>query len=310
MRYARSVMRRLLIGAALLALPSVLVLTLTLADASVSGERIHVSPSPGSPSTVFVLTFRTPQRTGSNGSSHRHDLVTASAPKGAAGCLTSINVRVPDAPSGALVRVSLDPRKLGGSWCPGTYHGRFEELQGPACRPGKLCPTHLVMRGIVGRFTLHVKRGAQPSSTERGTPPLGTAPPPSTPPGTSPPPPSTPPPVGTDTTPPTFAGLQSAYAACTGPTYETTPYTLTWQAATDDVTPSSQIVYDIFMAHSSGGEDFSHPTWTTLPGVSTYTTPGLPRIDYFVVRARDKAGNEDQNKVERVGAEPPGPRCV
>jgi len=304
-------MRRLLITSGLLVLPLVLALTLTLADASVSRERIHVSPSPGSPSTVFILTFRT----GRNGSSHRHDLVTASAPKGAAGCLTSINLRVPDALSGALVRVSLDPRKLGGSWCPGIYHGRFEELQGPACRPGKLCPTHLVMHGIVGRFTLHVKPGAQPpTGRSSGTPPLGTPTPPSNtsppPPITSPPPSGTPPPVGTDTTPPTFAGLQSAYATCTGPTYETTPYTLTWQAATDDVTPSSQIVYDIFMAHTSGGEDFSHPTWTTLPGVTTYTTPGLPGTDYFVVRARDQAGNQDQNKVERVGTEPPGPRCV
>jgi hypothetical protein len=131
----------------------------------------------------------------------------------------------------------------------------------------------------------------------------------------SPPPSSTRPPSGADTTPPTFAGLQSAFAACTGPTSETTPYTLTWQAATDDVTPSSEIVYDVFLAHTPGGEDFSQPTWTTPPGVTTYPTPGLPGTDYFVVRARDQSGNEDQNKVERKGDEPepgpgPGPGCV
>jgi len=299
-------MRRLLITSGLVALPLVLALTLTLADASVSGERILVGPSSGSPSTVFVLTFPAPARTARNGSSRRHDVVTAAAPRGAAGCVVSIDVRAPDAASGARLRVSLDPRKLGGSWCPGTYHGRIEELQGPACRAGKLCPS-VVMRGIVGRFTLHVKRGAQPSSTGGGTPPLGTAPPPSsTPPGTSPRPSSTPPPSSGDTTPPTFAGLQSAYACTPGPERmgETTPYTLTWQAATDDVTPSSQIVYDVFVAHTSGGEDFSHPTWTTPPGVTTYTTPGLPGTNYFVVRARDQAGNEDQNKVEREGVDP------
>jgi hypothetical protein len=109
--------------------------------------------------------------------------------------------------------------------------------------------------------------------------------------------------LGTDTSP-AFAGLQSAFYCVGGPVRpaETMPYTLTWQAATDDVTPSSQIVYDIFVAHAPGGEDFSHPTWTTPPGATTYTTPDLPSEGtYFVVRARDQAGNEDQNKVEREG---------
>jgi len=110
--------------------------------------------------------------------------------------------------------------------------------------------------------------------------------------------------LSTETTSPSFAGLQSAYYCVGGPVRpaETMPYTLTWQAATDDVTPSSQIVYDIFVAHTTGAEDFSHPTWTTPPGVTTYKTPDLPSEGtYFVVRARDQAGNEDQNKVEREG---------
>ena len=90
------------------------------------------------------------------------------------------------------------------------------------------------------------------------------------------------------------------------------PYTLTWPAAADGVTPSSEIVYDIFLAFTSGSENFSQPTWTTPPGATTFTTPGLPSeaadyfeagggIYYFVVRARDQAGNEDQNKVEQRG---------
>jgi hypothetical protein len=274
-------MRKLVTVSALLALSSLLALTLTLADASVRRERIHVSPSSGSPSTVFVLTFRAPERIGRNGARQRHDLITAVAAKGAGGCITSINVHAPDAPSGERVRISLDPRKLGGSWCPGAYHGRIEELQGPSCRRGKLCPTYPVTRGIVGLFTLHVKRGAQPSTGE-GAPAPGVSPPP---PGPSPPPPSKPP-GGTDTTSPTFSGLQSAYYCTGGPVRP----------------PSSQIVYDVFVAHTSGGEDFSHPSWTTPPGVTTYKTPNLPSEGtYFAVRARDRAGNEDQNKVEREG---------
>jgi hypothetical protein len=307
-----SVMRRRVIASALLALPLVLALTSTLADASVRRERIHVSPSSGSPSTVFVLLFRAPERTGRNGSSQRHDLITASVPRSASGCVTSIDVRAPDVAADARVRISLDPRKLGGSWCPGVYHGRIEELQTAVCLHGKLCPTYVVTRGAIGRFTFRVKRGAlPPTGRSSGAPPPGTSPPP---PGTSPPPSGTPPPAGSDTTPPTFAGLQSAYACTPGPVRpgETTAYTLTWQAATDDVTPSSQILYDVFLAYTSGSEDFSHPTWTTAPSVTTYTTPGLPSEGngylvagggtyYLVVRARDQAGNENQNKVERRG---------
>jgi Collagen triple helix repeat (20 copies) len=102
---------------------------------------------------------------------------------------------------------------------------------------------------------------------------------------------------------PIFGGLQSAISCESGPAVrKMVPYQLSWHAATDPVTPSSQIVYDIFVAHSPGGEDFSHPTYTTPPGVTFYTTPELPSEGtYFVVRARNEAGNEDQNTVEIPG---------
>jgi hypothetical protein len=105
-----------------------------------------------------------------------------------------------------------------------------------------------------------------------------------------------------DTTPPVFAGLQKAFAC--SPIVRPWPYELSWNAATDDVTPSSQIVYDIYLSHTPGGEDFSHPTWTTSPGVTKFETPPLDEPSYFVVRARDRAGNEDHNTVEREGEDP------
>ncbi len=103
-------------------------------------------------------------------------------------------------------------------------------------------------------------------------------------------------------TPPSFDGLQGAFAC--SPIPRPVPFELTWKAATDSVTPSSQIVYDIYLSHTRGGEDFSHPTWTTAPGVTSFETPPLNEPSYFVVRARDQAGNEDQNTVERVGEDP------
>ena len=108
-----------------------------------------------------------------------------------------------------------------------------------------------------------------------------------------------------DVTPPTFAGLVSATTCIPGPIGggRTSSYRLSWAAATDDRTPSRQVVYDIYQATAPGSEDFSAPTYTTLAGASSFDTPQLPTEStfYFVVRARDKAGNRDSNTVERQG---------
>ncbi len=63
------------------------------------------------------------------------------------------------------------------------------------------------------------------------------------------------------------------------------------------------IVYDIYQATKSGGEDFSTPTYTVRHGAIAFTTPPLPadQAFYFVVRARDRAGNRDFNQTEREG---------
>jgi hypothetical protein len=62
----------------------------------------------------------------------------------------------------------------------------------------------------------------------------------------------------------------------------------------------------VYLADKPGGEDFSMPAWTTEPGATGFRTPGLPSHGtfYFVVRARDRAGNEDANTVEVLGIDP------
>ncbi|HXD66341.1 MAG TPA: hypothetical protein VNV17_17100, partial [Solirubrobacteraceae bacterium] len=116
---------------------------------------------------------------------------------------------------------------------------------------------------------------------------------------------------------PTFAGLVSAITcpgggptpqsgfAIPGPVIgpEASSYMLSWNAATDPVTPSSQIVYDIFVTTTPGAEDYAKPSFTSAPGATSFTTPFQPHTatPYFVVRARNQAGHEDTNKVERAG---------
>ncbi len=267
--------RRVLVVSAVLALA--VVPTGARAPAAVRPPTayVRVTPATGYANTTFVLSFRVSERTGGYGSSQRHDVLTASAPASARGCISTLYVRVPDASAGAHIRVTLAPRRLGGRWCKGVYHGRIEELQTPLCPRGALCPTYVLVRGIVGRFTLKVRDVS---------------------------------PAGADTTPPSFTGLKAAFACTPGPQRpgQTTPFTLSWQAATDDVTPSSQIVYDVYVSATPGAEDFSRQTWTTPAGVTSYRTPGLPSHGtfYFVVRARDSAGNQDRNVVEQRGVDP------
>jgi hypothetical protein len=110
---------------------------------------------------------------------------------------------------------------------------------------------------------------------------------------------------GTDTAPPSFAGLKSAVQCFPGPITPggQRPVSLSWSTATDNLTPSSKITYDIYMASTAGEENFSQPTWTAK-GTTSFTTPNLPARRSFVVRARDQAGNEDHNKAERQAENP------
>jgi hypothetical protein len=111
-----------------------------------------------------------------------------------------------------------------------------------------------------------------------------------------------------DRTRPVFAGLTAATTCIPGPVgggERMSSFRLVWRAAKDNVTPSSRIAYDVYLSTTSGAENFSRATYTTRRGVTSFVTAPLPSngIDtyYFVVRARDAAGNRDRNRRERPG---------
>ncbi len=244
------------------------------AAAQGSGAHVTVRPSAGGPGTSFVVHFTAPERSGHIGSMNREYVISVDGPGGSAKCVHSASQAAPRSGARARVRVSLAPKSFGGRWCVGTFHGTVEELETPVCPPRELCPAFIVLVRRLGHFRFRVRTAAG----------------------------------ARDTTRPRFAGLVSAFACTPGAQRpgETTPFSLTWKPATDNVTPSSRIVYDVFESSMAGGERFSHPSWTTAPGASRFRTPGLASHGsfYFVVRARDRAGNEDRNRVERRGIDP------
>ncbi len=104
-----------------------------------------------------------------------------------------------------------------------------------------------------------------------------------------------------DVTAPSFGGVTSAAAAMG-------QITLNWNAASDDTTPASGIVYQVYQATSSMAENFASPTATSQAGATSHTITGLAAATkyFFIVRARDAAGNVDKNTTE-VNATTPVP---
>lgn len=101
-------------------------------------------------------------------------------------------------------------------------------------------------------------------------------------------------PADKDTQPPKFAGIESTSVSGTRAT-------LRWTAATDNMSMPSQIVYLIYQADKAGAEMFGTPSYTSQPGATSYDVSGLTAGStyYFVVRAKDAAGNIDTNTVEK-----------
>jgi hypothetical protein len=239
---------------------------------STAGVKVTVRPQSGSPGTRFVVRFRAPARTGVIGVQERRYQIQAHG-KGT-NCAQGAGTTVPPTRKGQQVSIRLSSLR-----CVATYHGKVTETIGPHCVSGQPCPLFASHIRTIARFTFAVVKSSGTTSS--------------------------------DTTPPTFAGLQQASQCFPGPQTpgEQQPVSLSWSVASDNASPSSQITYDIYMASSAGGENFSQPNWTTH-GVATtqgtlgFTTPSLPAGRFFVVRARDTAGNEDHNTVERQAQNP------
>lgn len=73
-----------------------------------------------------------------------------------------------------------------------------------------------------------------------------------------------------------------------------------WSPASDDATPAGAIVYEVYEADARGGQDFSAPSYVSEPGATSLVAVPLPisTTRYYVVRARDAAGNLDDNRIE------------
>jgi hypothetical protein len=100
-----------------------------------------------------------------------------------------------------------------------------------------------------------------------------------------------------DNDPPVFNGIKSITGL--SPTH----IKLCWDSASDDQTDESNMIYDIYLASSSGNQNYDTPSYTSAAGDTCYIIDGLTEsTDYYaVVRARDETGNNDENTIEDTG---------
>ncbi len=96
-----------------------------------------------------------------------------------------------------------------------------------------------------------------------------------------------------DTTPPTFAGIQSATPSCTPLQID-----LSWNEGVESC--SNPVTYNIYRSTTSGFTP--DPTNRIASGVTTLTYSDTNVVDgttyYYIVRAVDALGNEDTNTIE------------
>lgn len=91
---------------------------------------------------------------------------------------------------------------------------------------------------------------------------------------------------------PRFDGVVSAEAA-PGAAVE-----LTWEKATDDLTPAEALLYFVYAGPSAEEVDTNNPIGVSLPGATSIRVvlPVAEEKYFFLVQARDAAGNFDGNE--------------
>ena len=122
---------------------------------AVGGARLTLSPSRGTGSTHFGLTFTAPTATGTSGGSIRTITVRATGSNRAPhACTNGIDQSLSIARAG-LVRVALLPGLSGAHWCTGRFSGSVQEEIRPYCTVGHACPQVIAIETI-GTFAFTV----------------------------------------------------------------------------------------------------------------------------------------------------------
>ena len=128
-------------------------------SAGPSAASVAVRPAVGGPHSAFTVSVRIPAQTGTVGTFHRSDVLSAGGPN-RPGCVSSARVVLAPAPAGSTVRVRLVPGHRPAHWCAGTFRGVIMETQSVTCGGGGTrlaCPMVMIRPQTIGRFRFVVR---------------------------------------------------------------------------------------------------------------------------------------------------------
>jgi hypothetical protein len=158
-------MRRRLWGIVLVSLGVAASAPTALAGGRGAGVPIGVSPRQGGVHTSFVLRFSIPDATGTTGPFSVADTVWVNGPHHR-GCLGEAARPLRPAAAGTAFKLTLDPSRRHGHWCPGRFSGSLVERRSTVCPPGPqliVCPLYVVVAPrVLGRFRFTVTPPAKP----------------------------------------------------------------------------------------------------------------------------------------------------
>ncbi len=139
------------LSAALLAVPG--------AGAAATAAAVGVRPGVGGPHSAFTVSVPIPAQTGTLGTLHRSDILSAAGPR-RPGCVSTARMALAPAAAGSVIRVRLVPGRRPARWCAGTFRGVITETQSVTCGGGGIrlaCPMLMIRPRTIGRFRFVVR---------------------------------------------------------------------------------------------------------------------------------------------------------
>jgi hypothetical protein len=112
-------------------------------------QPLTVRPAAGTPRSDMQFSFKPGSIAGRQGKLQVSYSLNVLGPR-RSGCVGLHQAGIPVSAAGRAVTTSVGPAQLHGSWCPGSYTARVQELARPYCAAGTMCPQFIRVAAVFG----------------------------------------------------------------------------------------------------------------------------------------------------------------
>jgi hypothetical protein len=112
-------------------------------------QPLSVRPAVGTARSDMQFSFTPASVAGRQGKLQVSYSLSVVGPR-RSGCVGLHEAGIPVTAAGRAVTTSVGPAQLNGSWCPGSYTARVQELARPYCAAGTMCPQFIRVAAVFG----------------------------------------------------------------------------------------------------------------------------------------------------------------